>query len=44
MNWLKTDIITSTEGIEPVCAQLLELGIAGTQISDKEDFKDFKSL
>ena len=41
MNWLKTDIITSTEGIEPVCAQLLELGIAGTQISDKEDFKDF---
>lgn len=41
MNWLRTDIITSTEGIEPVCGALLELGITGTEITDKEDFKDF---
>lgn len=41
MNWLKTDIITSTQGIEPVCGMLLNLGITGTEICDKEDFKDF---
>ena len=41
MNWIKTTIYTTKEGIEPVCGQLLNVGINGTQIEDEDDFNDF---
>ena len=41
MDWLKVKICTSTEGIEPVCAFLYDMGITGLEISDKEDFAEF---
>lgn len=41
MDWIKTTIMTSREGIDPVCGRLLELGISGTEICDKDDFKEF---
>ena len=41
MNWIKTVIYTTKEGIEPVCGQLLNVGINGTQIEDEDDFNDF---
>lgn len=39
--WTKVDIFTSTVGIEPVCASLMELGIAGFQVTDPNDLDDF---
>lgn len=41
MNWLKTKIYTSTEGIEPLCGRLYSLGLNGVQIEDSADFNDF---
>ncbi len=41
MDWIKTTITTTTEGIDAVCGQLLELGISGIEIADKDDFKEF---
>ncbi len=41
MNWLKTKIFTSTEGIEPLCGRLYSLGLNGVQIEDSADFNDF---
>lgn len=41
MDWIKTTIITTTEGIDPVSGRLLELGISGIEIADKDDFKEF---
>ncbi len=41
MDWLQIKIITTNEGIEPICGALYELGITGIEISDKEDFKEF---
>lgn len=40
-NWTKVDIFTTTAGIEPVSAALLELGIAGFEVKDARDFEDF---
>lgn len=41
MDWIKTTITTTAEGIDPVSGRLLELGISGIEISDKDDFKEF---
>ncbi len=41
MNWIKINIITTSEGIDPVCSALTDLGIDGVEISDKDDFIEF---
>ena len=41
MEWIKTTITTTAEGIDPVSGRLLELGINGIEIADKDDFKEF---
>lgn len=41
MDWIKTTITTTKNGIDAVSGRLLELGIGGIEISDKDDFKDF---
>lgn len=41
MNWIRVSIYTTTEGIEPVSGRLYQLGIAGLEIEDEADFKDF---
>ncbi|MCL2034557.1 MAG: 50S ribosomal protein L11 methyltransferase [Oscillospiraceae bacterium] len=40
-SWLKLDIFTTSAGIEPVCAALLNLRINGFQITDPNDLDDF---
>ena len=41
MDWLEVTVYTTTEGIEPVCGNLYQLGITGLQIEDEADFMDF---
>ncbi len=41
MDWLQVKIFTTSEGIDPVCSALYDMGITGVQISDKDDFKEF---
>ncbi len=41
MDWIKVKIITTKEGIDPIAGRLLDLGINGIEISDKDDFKEF---
>lgn len=41
MDWTQIDIFTTTEGIEPVGAALLELNIGGYTVQDAEDFAQF---
>lgn len=41
MNWIQVDIYTTTEGIEPVGAALLELGAGGYAVEDAADFEAF---
>lgn len=41
MNWLEITIYTTTEGIDPVCGNLYQLGITGLEIEDETDFKEF---
>ena len=41
MDWIKATITTTSEGIDPVSGQLLELGISGIEIADKNDFTEF---
>ena len=41
MNWIKVIIYTSSEGIDPLCGILYQLGINGMEIEDEADFKDF---
>lgn len=41
MDWIKVTITTTAEGIDPVSGRLLNLGINGIEIADKDDFKDF---
>lgn len=41
MNWTETEIYTSTEGIDILCASLLDIGIKGFAIKDSEDFNEF---
>lgn len=41
MDWIQLSISTTTEGIEPVCAVLMEAGITGMEIEDETDFHNF---
>lgn len=41
MDWIKTTVTTTAKGIDPVSGRLLELGINGIEISDKDDFIEF---
>ena len=41
MNWIKVTITTTAQGIDPVSGRLLNLGINGIEISDKDDFREF---
>ncbi len=41
MNWTELIIYTSTEGIEIVTSRLMDIGITGFVIKDKQDFEDF---
>ncbi len=41
MNWTELKIYTSTEGIEAVTGRLMNIGITGFVIQDKQDFEDF---
>lgn len=41
MDWIKVQITTTKEGIDPISGRLLNLGINGIEIADKDDFKDF---
>ena len=41
MQWLETNIYTTTEGIEPLCGRLYAVGLNGVQIRDAADFNDF---
>ncbi len=41
MEWIKTTITTTAEGIDPISGRLLDLGINGIEIIDKDDFKEF---
>ncbi len=41
MEWIKTTITTTKEGIDPISGRLLDLGINGIEIIDKDDFKEF---
>ena len=41
MDWLDVSIETTREGIDPLCARLIAIGIEGMQIEDYEDFTEF---
>lgn len=41
MDWIEVNIYTTTEGIEIVCAKLMDIGVKGFAIKDAEDFKEF---
>lgn len=41
MDWTQLVIYTTSEGIEPVCGRLYQLGVTGVEIEDEKDFNDF---
>lgn len=41
MEWTEVNIYTTTDGIELLCARLMDIGIKGFVIRDAEDFNDF---
>ena len=41
MDWIQIKIITTNQGIDPICGLLYDMGITGIEISDKEDFMEF---
>lgn len=41
MEWTEVNIYTATEGIELICAKLMDIGIKGFAIKDAEDFNEF---
>lgn len=41
MDWTKVTIFTCSDGIEPVCGKLLNIGIGGFEIVDPNEFEDF---
>jgi len=41
MNWIQTEIFTATDGIDELCAYLLDIGIKGFVIKDSNDFQEF---
>lgn len=41
MNWTEVNIYTASEGVDPVCGRLMNIGITGFAIKDSRDFEDF---
>lgn len=41
MEWTEVNIYTTAEGIELICAKLMDIGVKGFVIKDSEDFKEF---
>ena len=41
MNWTEVDIFTSTYGIEPLSASLMNVGVTGFAVKDSKDFENF---
>ena len=41
MEWTEVNIYTSADGIELLCAKLMDIGVKGFVIKDSEDFKEF---
>lgn len=41
MEWTEVNIYTSAEGIELLCAKLMDIGVKGFVIKDSDDFKEF---
>lgn len=41
MNWIETQIITASAGVDALCAMLTDLGIKGFSIADPADFQEF---
>ncbi len=41
MEWTEVNIYTSAEGIELICAKLMDIGIKGFVIKDSADFNEF---
>ena len=39
--WLKIDMFTTSEGIEPLYGMLLSMGIESAEIADEQDFESF---
>lgn len=42
-NWIKIDILTAPQGIEPLTAAILELGVGGVQVQDANDIEELLS-
>ena len=40
MNWTEIEIYTATEGVDILCASLMDLGIKGFSIKDSNDFNE----
>lgn len=41
MEWTEVNIYTTAEGIELICAKLMDIGVKGFVIKDSEDFREF---
>ena len=41
MDWKEVNIYTATEGVDILCASLMDIGIKGFVVMDAEDFKEF---
>lgn len=41
MNWTEVNIYTSTDGVDILCASLMDIGIKGFVVKDANDFKEF---
>ncbi len=41
MDWKEVNIYTATEGVDILCASLMDIGIKGFAVKDAEDFKEF---
>ncbi|MBO5364773.1 MAG: 50S ribosomal protein L11 methyltransferase [Clostridia bacterium] len=41
MDWIKVTITTTAAGIDSISGRLLDLGINGIEIADKDEFKEF---
>ena len=44
MNWTEVNIYTETEGVDILCASLMDIGIKGFVIKDSNDFKEFLEI
>ncbi len=41
MDWKEVNIYTATEGVDMLCAMLMDIGIKGFAVKDAKDFKEF---